>query len=640
MTDRFNAVSCQYLSISNSTATSNGLGWYAGTTSTNGGTNTLWNFLAAPYRYWVGGSNTWNTSSTANWSTVSGGTSGASVPTGAAGEYVFIDSNSGSPTVTLSGSLTALGLITTGAACTITGTGTLSCGNFIIGSSTNWTGTGLITLNNSYLNTNNVAIAAPINFSNSLQTSELVGNFITTNTTTFSAGTLNLANYSYTTNTFSFGSGTSSRTITPSQGQFYLTGLNGKIYDASNFNLSGVITFTTSPTFNCTYNGSTGIRTFDSTYTASGVYPSINVTSGSDTFKIIGYHQNLNYTGFSGTADYDLNGASCQGNLTLAPNISYTSNTLTKGASGNIFANGSTTGPVVTFNSPGSTFTLLDAVTLNSMFMQGGILNLNNYNLTTNSFSSIGLSSTNYVSFGTGQMYITGSNSYVVSLVSGTTYPSNDGIINLTYSGSVGTRILTNTNGNSWNYNVTSGSDIIEWGVPANNVNFTGFSGRLDTKAHNISGNLTFSGTMTTGSSANAISFTSTSGTKTITNNGVALNFPVTFNGIGGTWQFQDAFNQNYAAFTLTNGTVKFKDGTTNIIGSFITSGTNKKYLSSTVPGSITTLSHPYGQGNASYLDFRDTVVVGQMNAYLANNNTNSGNNSGWDYGNDFFNMF
>lgn len=44
-------------------------------------------------RYWVGGSGTWNTSSTTNWSATSGGSGGASAPTSA--DYVYIDSNSG-----------------------------------------------------------------------------------------------------------------------------------------------------------------------------------------------------------------------------------------------------------------------------------------------------------------------------------------------------------------------------------------------------------------------------------------------------------------------------------------------------------------------------------------------------------------
>jgi hypothetical protein len=50
-------------------------------------------------RYWVGGSGTWNTSSTANWSTASGGASGASAP--GILDVALFDANSGAGTVTL-----------------------------------------------------------------------------------------------------------------------------------------------------------------------------------------------------------------------------------------------------------------------------------------------------------------------------------------------------------------------------------------------------------------------------------------------------------------------------------------------------------------------------------------------------------
>jgi hypothetical protein len=49
-------------------------------------------------RYWVGGSGNWDTSSTSNWSTTSGGAGGASAPTSA--DDVFLDSNSGYPSFT------------------------------------------------------------------------------------------------------------------------------------------------------------------------------------------------------------------------------------------------------------------------------------------------------------------------------------------------------------------------------------------------------------------------------------------------------------------------------------------------------------------------------------------------------------
>jgi len=71
-------------------------------------------------RYWVGGSGTWNTTNTANWSATSGGTSGASVPT--ASDNVFINNLSGNAaTVTVSGVVNCLNLDLTGFNGTFTG---------------------------------------------------------------------------------------------------------------------------------------------------------------------------------------------------------------------------------------------------------------------------------------------------------------------------------------------------------------------------------------------------------------------------------------------------------------------------------------------------------------------------------------
>ena len=55
-------------------------------------------------RFWVGGTGTWDTTSTANWSTTTGGASGASAP-GTADVAVF-DANSGTGTVTLGATVT------------------------------------------------------------------------------------------------------------------------------------------------------------------------------------------------------------------------------------------------------------------------------------------------------------------------------------------------------------------------------------------------------------------------------------------------------------------------------------------------------------------------------------------------------
>jgi len=50
-------------------------------------------------RYWVGGSGTWDASSTTNWATTSGGSSGASAPTSV--DTVYFDANSGGGSVSI-----------------------------------------------------------------------------------------------------------------------------------------------------------------------------------------------------------------------------------------------------------------------------------------------------------------------------------------------------------------------------------------------------------------------------------------------------------------------------------------------------------------------------------------------------------
>lgn len=66
-------------------------------------------------RFWVGGSGTWTTAATTNWSTTSGGAGGASAPTAA--DDVIVDGSSGSPTITIDTATTPVcrSLTTTGA---------------------------------------------------------------------------------------------------------------------------------------------------------------------------------------------------------------------------------------------------------------------------------------------------------------------------------------------------------------------------------------------------------------------------------------------------------------------------------------------------------------------------------------------
>jgi hypothetical protein len=168
------------------------------------------------------------------------------------------------------------------------------------------------------------------------------------------------------------------------------------------------------------------------------------------------------------------------------------------------------------------------------------------------------------------------------------------------------------------------------------NVNFTGFAGTLSGSSGLLCyGNLTYSAGMTIAAATNTTSFGATSGTQLITTNAQTLDLPLTFNGIGGTFAFQDALTQGSTkAFTITNGTVQLKASVTSTVGALATSGTNQKFLQSTLAGTKATLSQVTGTVSVGYLTIKDITATGgaTFNAYTVNSNVNAGNNLGWDF--------
>ncbi|WP_156795569.1 hypothetical protein [Bradyrhizobium icense] len=102
-------------------------------------------------RFWVGGTGTWNDSSTANWSATSGGASGASVPSSA--DTVTFDGSSGGGTVTVAATINASNTIQSLVCGAFTGTLDFATNNpnitFNLSSSPNFSisGTGTRTIN-------------------------------------------------------------------------------------------------------------------------------------------------------------------------------------------------------------------------------------------------------------------------------------------------------------------------------------------------------------------------------------------------------------------------------------------------------------------------------------------------------------
>lgn len=412
-------------------------------------------------------------------------------------------------------------------------------------------------------------------------------------------------------------------------------------------------TYTGTPTVNITYAGSVGTRTIAMNATESQAL-NFNISAGTDTITTTNFSaKNLNFTGFAGTLSNSAR--TIFGNLTISSGM-----TLTAGANATTFAatsgtqqittNGKTLDFPVTQNSPGATLQLQDNLTMGStrtFTLAAGTLDLTgnsgNWTLSTGLLSS-GAATTRAINFGTsGKITLTGNGATILNIgvFTGLTI-SGTSLIEATYSGATGTRrmdIGAGGEANAINVSITAGTDIIDLRTTNGsyrNLNFTGFSGSFSLSASLfVFGDLTISSGMTVNSSAAVMTFGKTSGAQQIITNGKTLGFPLTFNGIGGTFAFQDALTQGAArAFTIINGTVQLKNGVTSTVGVFATSGTNQKFLQSTLAGSQATLSQTSGTVNASYLTIQDINATGgaTWNAFTTNNNVNAGNNLGWDF--------
>lgn len=316
-----------------------------------------------------------------------------------------------------------------------------------------------------------------------------------------------------------------------------------------------------------------------------------------------------------------------------------------------ITTNGKTLDFPITKNSA-ETLQLQDNLTMGStraFTLTAGTLDLNNQTLSTGLFNSSN-SNVRSIAFGTGKIQLTGNAAPVWGCGDTTNFTyTGTSRIELTYAGSTGARSIgtggTGFNGvesNSLNFYVTAGTDTVNVGGSASvrrvyrTLDFTGFGGTIVPFLATIFGDLIISNTTTISASATSWLFAGTSGTKNITTSGKTFDLPLSFDGVGSTFVFQDALTQGSTrAFTIANGTVQLKSSATLTTGAFATSGTNQKYLQSTTPGTQATLTQASGTVNATYLSIKDINATGgaTWNALWSSNNVDEGNNSGWVFG-------
>ena len=221
-------------------------------------------------RYWRGGTGSWTTTNTANWSTTSGGAGGASVPTPS--DRVFFD-QAGTYTVTLSGSLNCAGITVSAGTVTFTSTGALNIyGSMSLNASTTWSATGLITFSSAApgntILTNGVYFATSITINGGAMTTAGVwGEYTLQSSLTISGaltltnGRFNTAGYAITTSNiahtagcYDFGSPVSTITCTGSSGIILNTDANRSWVGRPNI----ITTATGNTTQTITANGSLG----------------------------------------------------------------------------------------------------------------------------------------------------------------------------------------------------------------------------------------------------------------------------------------------------------------------------------------------------------------------------------------------
>jgi hypothetical protein len=284
--------------------------------------------------------------------------------------------------------------------------------------------------------------------------------------------------------------------------------------------------------------------------------------------------------------------------LTVSGSLTFPATNFTCTYTGATTFNATTTGKTVTtngvafsgncdFDGAGGAWTLGSALTTsNSTSLVRGTLNLSSYTLSTSTFQS-NYSNTRTIAFGTGNITCTGTGTFTFYILITTNLTTTGTqVVNIT---SVGSTAITVRNGalseaNSISYNFTGGTYALTFLATAShtarNVDFTGYAGTWNaTSTGVVYGNFKLSSGMTLTASANAMRFGATSGTQQITTNAKTINFPLTFDGVGGTSQLQDALTMGSTrTATLTNGTLDL-NGKTLTVGTAFTTGTGTKNL-------------------------------------------------------------
>jgi hypothetical protein len=432
--------------------------------------------------------------------------------------------------------------------------------------------------------------------------------------------------------------------------------------DASNFTITGTGGFTrtlnatatiSSHSTNNISSGFTGLPTF--TFSAG---------SGAVTFTTASQIYSLNFTGGTSTvtgSQIQIYGDSFQ----LFTSGTYTGLNVILRSQGtqNVYGNSKTLGTLqvsgaVSGASIVGTSTFQNAIGCGTFTHSTGGIYLEGYvAITCTSLDSSGSGVRSVSANGTllGAGWTIATNNATIMQLNATNLTLSQAIyFNLSYAGSVGTRTIALTN--------FTANDTYLIQIATNNVDTNaarniyinpaatdtvaiqgawkdmylsdGWAGTLSTGTGlTLYGDLTLGSTANTTSTTSALTFAPLTA-KNVTTSGRTINFPITFTTASTTsLNFQDALvMSSLRALTITNGGIlRLFSGTTNTVGSFVTTGTTMKYLQSSTSGSRATISAASGTLAVTYLSIKDSAATGGA-IWNATDPTNvdQGNNTGW----------
>jgi hypothetical protein len=264
--------------------------------------------------------------------------------------------------------------------------------------------------------------------------------------------------------------------------------------------------------------------------------------------------------------------------------------------------------------------------TTNTVTLQQGTLNLNNYVLSATTFDSGTVANT--LAFGTGNITVTGTG-VVFTGNTNTTVTGTPQVIctdNSATARTISPGVVTEANSISFRITAGTGTFTITSTNAVRDLDFTdgvnptGFAGAITNTTATVYGNLKCSTSgMVQNFTTSILTFAATSGTKTINTAGVVFDRPFNFNGAGATFQLQSNLILGPApsavasirTCTLTAGTLDL-NGYTLTAGLFNSSNSNTRVLAFgsgkiVVTGTNSTV---YTTSTGTGLTFTGTPVV------------------------------